>query len=135
MALAAAIQNLADILGGLSGVRLAPDYPTETAPVFPFAVAYAATGDYTGGSLGNILTREAHAIAAEVHIDRIDLPRSIAAAVPYADLLRTALQADPTLGGEVMIVTALNYTFGPLNWGGIETIGYAFSVAVSLEGC
>lgn len=135
MSLAGAIQQLAVTLGTLTGMRSAPPYPPETAAVFPFAVAYAASGDYTGGSLGKILTRERHSLAAEIHVARRELARSVAAAVPYADLLRTALQADPSLNDEVMVIESLGYRFGPLSWNGIDTIGYTFDVTVLLEGC
>ena len=136
MSLEGAIDQLQAIARGLAGIKSAPDDPPEQASAFPFAVTYPSSGDWDGSSSGEILTRESHALTCEIHLGRsASLPSAIAQAIPYHDLFLAAIRADSNLNDEVEVIETGGYTFGPMQWANIDTIGYRFTVNVRIESC
>ena len=135
MGLTTAVDNLTTLTASLTGIRQAPSAPPEQATAFPFAVVYPSSGTASGGPLGGIFRDATHGIVAEIHTARKYLPKDIAAIQGYYDLFITALQADPTLGGAVKLTTQLDYQFGGLGWGGVDTIGWRFTVTVRTNEC
>lgn len=137
MSLTAAITNLNTTLRGLAGMKNVPTHPPESVNEFPFGIAFAGTGRAEGGSMGRALTDETHQITAEIHVQRKNLPIAVETVTPYWALFVTALQADPTLGGEVDLIESIDYEFGPMSWASEEpnTVGYRFSVGVRLDNC
>ncbi len=135
MAIATITTAIQTIAGALSGIRNAPSNPPDQVGAFPFAVTYPERGAFTAGSLTKALTAGQHVIVTEIHVARKDLPRAVAGAIGYADLFHTALQADPTLGGSVLIIDSLTWEFGPLVWGAVETIGYRLRLTVTEDKC
>jgi len=89
--------------------------------MFPFVVTYPQSGTISRESLwlnGN------HSLVTEIHVARVDLPRDVAEVIPYLRLLTTALWDDPNLDGTIVNFPFITYTFGPLKWGDIDTIGF-----------
>lgn len=122
-----AIAEIQSIVGALHGVRGAPTEPPEQMSVFPFVVCYPRRGrwqQYTPET-----KRGTHEIAIEVHLPRgQELARAVAAAMGYADSVPNALMR-AMRGGALQHIQAfgdIEYTFGPLGWGGLETIGWRF---------
>ena len=133
-----AIDAIQDLMGALTGMRSAPDEPPEDMSVFPFCVAYASDGTWGGfGGAGG--KKGLHTIIVEVHIQRSDLPRDVAAAMAYSESVANALIGDPTLAGTVdTIVGDITYTFGGLGWaqapGSLpNTIGWRFQLVVKQQ--
>jgi len=131
MTLASAIAAVQTKAGALSGIKAAPTNPPESANQFPFAVSYPRTGRAEFASAG--WANYFHTLFCEIHISRQLLPQAIATALPYAELLPSAIMADPTLGGTVNEVREVRYTFGRLEWGGVDTIGFRFEIDVKLN--
>ena len=135
MALQTIVDNTQAIVAGLSGMRSAPDDPIENPNAFPFGATFPSQGNWDGGHIGKVLTNASHDITVIIAVARKDMPRDIQASIGYADLFQAALQADPTLSGAVHVVDSLSYTFGPILWGGIELLGYTFSLTVTDVNC
>lgn len=135
MGLTTAIDNLTALVGSLTGIRQAPANAPEQATAFPFAVVYPATGNAQGGPMGGIFRDATHNIIAEIHTARKYLPKDIVAIQGFYDLFIDALKADPTLTGAVKLITALDYQFGALGWGGVDTIGWRFTITVRTNEC
>ncbi len=52
----------------------------------------------------------------------------------YAESIPNAIMADPTLGGTVdTVVDPITYTFGAMEWAGLETIGYSYEIVVKIQ--
>jgi hypothetical protein len=135
-----AMQELSDLVGGLSGMKATPDYPPESMNQFPFGVVYPASGEW--GLYGAAWSIDFHELIVEIHLTRGILPTAVAAAMPFYERFRNALGNDPTLGGTVQTIHGLDrpirYEFGLLNWAGKrgqpEThIGWRFRLTVKLH--
>jgi len=135
MSLTAAVTQLQTIASGLTDMRLAPNYPPEQANAFPFAISYIESGRLESTRLGKILSDGFHVLATEIHVARRDLPTAIESAEGFLALFLTALQADPALDGNVLAIDAMRYTFGALQYGGVDTIGYRFLLDVRTDEC
>jgi hypothetical protein len=132
-------QNLSDvvtqiqtIVGTVAGIRQAPAYPPDSINVFPFAVAFPASGEIVRNSVASKI--ELHTVRLEVHVARKDLERDIATVINYGRLIPSALLATDalTLGGHVTTITGITYTFGPLGYADTETVGYTFDINYKL---
>lgn len=88
-----AINEIMDLVGALSGMKAAPDYPPEDASVFPFAIAYEGAGSWEFGAAGgNYGEKKALlSVVVEVHVARVDLPRDAQKAVFYSDAVPNAI--------------------------------------------
>jgi hypothetical protein len=123
----AAIQ--ADIRA-LTGIVAAPDYAPEQVNAFPFCIVYPTSGDFVSDIPGSLVGL--HTITIELHIARKDLPRDIAQAMVYVEsipnvLLKTiATQGGDRFGGTISTFERITYDFGPLDWGGTQTVGFRF---------
>lgn len=87
------INEIMRIIGGLSGIKGAPDFPPEDAANFPFAIAYEGPGSYewgtAGGNYGEM--RAMLSVIVELHVARIDLPKDIQKASFYSDAIPNAI--------------------------------------------
>ena len=115
----------------LDGMREAPDYVPESANQFPFAISYYRTGNtiFEAGWLKGL-----HTIYSEIHVARQILPSAIRAAMPFYDSLLAALEGDPRLNNTVdTIISPVVHSFGRLEFGGQETIGWRFEITVKIQ--
>ncbi len=128
MTISAAVLNLQAKLRAL-GIQNAPDAVPESANAFPFGVSYLNKGnlEIEAGWFKHI-----HTIFTEIHVSRNLLPAAIDKAVSYIEPFFTAVSDDPTLGGSVATIIEVRYTFGRLEWGGVETFGERFEIDVKL---
>jgi len=132
-----AIEALQDMAGGLSGIRDAPDYAPEEQSAFPFAVAYHSSSDWDALAASS---KTCYAtIVVEIHCSRAPgLPRAIEEAMPYHESFPNAVLGDiqfTAAGLSSTYVTSrvgppIRCTFGALNWGDVETVGYRFEVDI-----
>lgn len=134
-----AISEIQADIRALEGIRAAPDYAPEQLNVFPFCVVYPGSGEFVSDVPGGM--RGLHSITIELHVARKDLPRDIAKAMPYVEsipnaLLKTiATQGGDRFGGTISTFARITYEFGPLDWGGTQTIGWRFRIeGVKIQG-
>lgn len=135
MALQAIVDRLQYHVASLSGIRSAPSDPIESPNVFPFGSTFPSNGEWGAGRIGKVLTDATHNVTTIIVVARKDLPRDIQKSAGYADAFQAALQADPTLNGEVHVIESLAYTFGPIAWGSTECLGYIFEIGVTDVNC
>lgn len=130
MTIEAAIADLREKLLSLNGMRSAPVNPPDATAAFPFGVSYERSGTLEMKSAG--FANDLATIWCEIHVSRQILPQAVALAMEFRDPFMKLLIADPTLGGTVSTIREIRRTFGRLEWGGVETIGYRFEVDVKV---
>ena len=135
MGTVAAKNAFVDILGALSGVRIAPDNPPDSLNQFPFAVCWVRDYSYSKTRLGNLFSNGSHILVGQIHIARKDLARDIATLEVYPDLVRTALQNDPTLAGTVINITSYEAKINPGQWDTQQTLYVEFLVGIDVAYC
>jgi hypothetical protein len=110
----------------VTGIKYAPAYPPENiSDYFPFLVGYTEGGEWSAitSNFKQVLCN----IVLELHIGRKgDLPHEVEKAMSYADSIPEALIADQTLNGKVSHFERIIYSFGVLNYGETDTIGFKF---------
>jgi hypothetical protein len=123
-----AISQIQAEVKGISGIREAPETPPDQINQFPFAICFARTGEYRIGPAG-VMTG-IHTIVLELHVARKDLTRDVPTAMKYAKSIPLAIIAALFEGTLTAIATlgTIRYEFGPLGWGGAETIGFRFYI-------
>ena len=114
----------------LDGVEEAPDDAPEQMVQFPFVVTLPRTATITRESPQ---MQGLYTIYVEVHVGRQVLSSAIATALPFGDSIPNALWADPKLGGNVDSITEVRFTFGRVEWGTEQHIGYRFEVDFKLR--
>ena len=131
MSVVTIVNALQDVTGGISGIKKAPDEPPEQMNVFPFVVAYPSGGTLTGATHSTRFLRNQHTLVCEIHIQRKNLPLAVNEALPYLELFKAAIVADPTLNSTCKIDGDIDYTFGSLpSYGGVDTVGFSFTINV-----
>lgn len=129
MSLLGIIQAIQDTVGGVTGIRAAPDYPPENLnSVLPASLCFPDTGVYSEGPGGVSAYLALHNIRLQIHFSRADLPHAIQVAIPYGDTIAKALLIDPQINNSCSTFDKVNYIFGPLKWGDIDTIGWDFTL-------
>jgi hypothetical protein len=120
------IQAIMDLVGSVSGIREAPDYPPEQMSDFPFAVAFPGEGVHSFGVVGERMFLGN--VMLEIHVSRVDLPNAVQNSIGFGDSVPNILMANPTLSGTADVFESVNQTFGALNWGDTQTLGYRFTI-------
>jgi hypothetical protein len=114
----------------LTGIRKAPSQPPEQMNAFPFAISYPSSGTWRMAPAGS--KTGLHNIAIEIHVMRKDLPRDFDKAMDYSDILPNLLflklKDDNKWNFTIDTFGAISYTFGPLGYGGVDTLGFRFIV-------
>lgn len=127
LTLSDACTKIALIAGALAGVRNATARPPEQLNQFPSVTVLPGTGQFNprpnGGSTG------LHTIYCDLHAARKDQTRDLEKFIGYPELLSDAIWADPTLGGTVTVVTGVAYQLTSYDWGGMQTVGWRFTIS------
>lgn len=130
-----AIGRIQDLWLSIEGIRAAPDEPPERLDPFPIAITFERTGvvDLTK-NYSHAFAPESGSIWSELHIARQDnLSLAVKAAYPFRVQFLRALQGDPDLADFVMLVKQIRWTFMPMEWNGLPTIGYRFELDFDTE--
>lgn len=131
MTIEAAITNLQSKLLGLSGMKSAPDKVPEGTGPFPFGVSYERKGELSSHSAA--FGDELVTLFSEIHVSRAMLSAAIVQAMSFRDPFLKAVINDPTLGGSIATIRDVRWSFGVLQWGGVETLGYRFEIDVKVQ--
>jgi hypothetical protein len=123
--MATIINYVQAMMRDLDGVLEAPDEAPEQMVQFPFIVAFPRSGEISRES---VQAMGLHTMYIEVHIGRQVLPSAIRMALPFGKSVPDALWADPKLGGNVSTIRAIRYTFGRLDWGQEQHVGWRFEL-------
>lgn len=126
-----AVAAVQDVMGAIPGIRKAPDTPPDQINMYPFSIAYPTNGEWRRTRPG---TREGvQTIVVELHVtSRTDLAKDVALSLPYVDSVCQALLANLTMDGTIFDLNNISYVFGPLAWGGINTIGFRFTLRANM---
>ena len=125
------VKEIQAIVRQLKAIRSAPIKPPEKAAAFPFAMCYAASGNFKPQTVGGGGTMIGlHNIVIEVHVARKDLPRDYERAMVYAKLIPNAIHKAHRDGTFTDMETfgQIDYVFGPMVYGDIDTIGFEFTM-------
>lgn len=138
MSLNGAVLALQAKMSAISGVRLVPDYPTDTAAVFPAIVSYCVGlngSELRGGALGEGgEMRDLWVIATEIHVPNKDTAQGIEALQQLWEPFLAAVWSDTLLGGNVDTIEAVTGELdGEGNWGGTGTLVLRFRTNVKIR--
>lgn len=129
-----AVARIQAIVGGLTGVRGAPDSPPDSLPsTWPYAVCYPGRGEIS--AIEATTNVEIHTIILELHHGHQELARVVSTIAPYVRNINIALWNDVTLDNTVDTIQAIRYTFGLLGWGetDAQTLGIRFEIDVKIR--
>jgi hypothetical protein len=128
-----AIAEIIDELQTISGIRYAPDELVENSnEQFPFAVVYPLTGLFNTRT-SSMLMKGLHEINIELHVARKDLPRDFATVMNLIDEIPYQLMKKRLAGSfsHIDAFDEITYIFGPLLWGGVDTLGVTYTMTVA----
>lgn len=130
-----AIARVQALWANISGVRAAPAEPPEKLDPFPIAITFERTGALDLAKMySGSFASQTGTIWSELHIARQDnLALAVRAALPYRVPFLRALQGDSNLNSSVFVVNAVRWTFMPMEWNGLATVGYRFELDYTLE--
>ena len=129
MALKDAINDIVIELQTIEGIRRVPDEPPENNKQFPFAVVYPLTGLYTQGPAQ--LMKGLHNVNIELHVVRkADLAREFNQVMDLIDTIPWELmkKLNDAEYDNLATIGQIEYTFGPLEWAEVPTIGVTFTI-------
>lgn len=122
-----------DLVGALEGVRMAPDIPPEQiAGGSVWAAVYPANGTITGISAGR--QQGEHTLHIMVATAERNLRSDWARIISYGTTVPNAILGSSTLGGAVLQANTLRYSFGQIEWGGQQMIGWTFEADILTTG-
>lgn len=121
----AVVDAIQDKMATITGIKSAPDYPTEQVSDFPFVTTYP-------GKLDNAHTNSPDQFNAtwnvnvEFHLARKNLPSEVQTALEFSETMLNALfkclkDGNVAHGG-------VEGDFTEMAWGDVQTIGYRFVV-------
>jgi hypothetical protein len=99
MTLDGAIRSVQSILGGISGIRSAPDYPPDSVNQGLTIITRPGPGNWQYRAVAPLDKRGQHTIIIELMTPHRDMARDIQALCGYLDIIPDALMQDVTLRG------------------------------------
>ena len=118
------VDAVQDAVGAVSGIKGAPDYPTEQAPDFPFVTTYPGKLAAIDGSPEQFSA--AWDVTVEFHLARKDLPTEVKKSLEFSELLLNAIFAALKVGQ--VAHKGIEGEFTEMVWGDVQTIGYRFTL-------
>jgi hypothetical protein len=114
VAICAAVQ---DVVGAVTGIRMAPDTPPEQSAISDVVgYCYPGTGAFTEITTGRASGRHT--------LHRTDYARIIG----LGDTVPRALLNAGTLAGTTLQINEVRYTLGEMQWGGQAEFGWLFEL-------
>jgi hypothetical protein len=125
-----ACDRIMAICQGETWIVQASNDPPGAAVQFPFAAIFPGTGT---SKLAGGYRVDIHTVNLEIHWAFIDLPRNTGDAKDHIEELIDAIWADETLSAKVATIITIEYDFGPMRWGALETLGYVVKVTFKIN--
>jgi len=124
------LDELIVVLRAVPGLAFVPDEPPEGIIQFPAAIVYVNNSRAELGPMNRVATYH-HDINIAVLVGREHLPTSYQLAVPFiepvTEAMLTALVVDKVFT-DFDNFTEFTYQFGPIDWGGVQYIGYLITM-------
>lgn len=128
MSLNGAVVYLQTQAANISGVRVAPSYPTDSAGAFPAVISYVSSLEKSVGYAG---ITDIYTITTEIHYPNTDLYRTIAKLQPMWELFTSKVWADSTLSANVDTTIDVKGVIDPgAVWASTPTIALRFNTQV-----
>lgn len=128
MSLQDCIEDVANTVAAISGIRSAPVYVPEDTSVFPFVAVYAGAGEFRTGEPAGLM-KYLGSIVVDLHLARKDLPRDVERVMTYHESIPNDILEDTTLGGHCTGSGPLSCSgLIAMSYGGIETIGLRYTL-------
>ena len=124
-----AIHELVAELRGIANINYAPDTPTENAPQYPAAMAYATDG-LSINEPANV-AKDLHNISIAVFMPMTDYAIVIGIMLPLYEPIRNAFIAhrNSRTSQHYSTFGNITYTLGQIDWGGGQLMyGYVFTI-------
>ncbi len=122
-----AISRIQDDWLSITGIRAAPDEPIEKLDPFPIAITFERFGEMNNEMMySGSFAPTTGTIWSELHIQRVHLPLSVREAMSYRTAFLRKIQDDENLNSFMMLVRRVRWTFMPMEWNAIPTVGYRF---------
>jgi hypothetical protein len=124
VAICAAVQ---DIVATVTGIRFAPDTPSEQTTISDVSgYCYPGTGRFTEITTGRASGQ--HTLHLVILTPRRHLRTDFARIIALGDTVPRALLSAGTLAGTALQINEIRYTFGALEWGGQQEFGWLFEL-------
>lgn len=126
MAILDAIKAVQDLVGVVTGIKSAPDYPGPG--VMPIVITHLGTGIITPGNPTGART-ELNNIVVELHVnDSGSLSGAFETLETLHPLIVTALTADVTLTATVQTYSNLSFSTGRSSLDGVPTLSRIYTL-------
>lgn len=126
--LANAMDAIATVAGGVTGINFSTGLPRDTQVVDPFGNVYLLEDITDTAVIGSTISLSK--IAIDILKDRKDLVLALAALRPFLDSVKLALLSEKTgnrFGGTILTFGRVHTMFIPnVTYGGIDRIGFRF---------
>lgn len=122
------VEQIADAVRAVEGIRSVPNSPPDSASAFPFVVVYPANGVNLWNTAEDL--RSLHDIKIDLHLARRDLAFDTKTAIDFAEAIPNAI-AYAFKNGDMPAATTIgdfDYTFSNLSYAGVETIGFSWTL-------
>ena len=127
MAVLDAIKAIQDAMLTVSGIRTAPDYPSDGD--LPAVITHLATGTITPGYASAGVNLELHNIVVELHVsDSGNLAASFEQLETLHALVVAELLSDVTFGGTLANYQTLTYSTTRTSWAGKPTLARVYTL-------
>ncbi len=136
MTIEAAIQEMVDVVNGVTGMRNVPDAPPDSNDQFPFATLIPASGRFE--MAGGFLTSW-HDVEIHLHVERAKgkgLSGAYVQIIPLLSSIPTALM-DALADGSLTYTweNDITYVWEPSSWQNTPTLAFIFTVeGVKVQG-
>ena len=124
------ITQLTTVLGGMTGVKQAPEHPPEGLNEFPIVICYVVKGRFSYGAGAPCVG--VHTIHADVHLGRSVLPSDEEYARPYILRALAAIAGHVHMHGTCEHCLLNEYQYGRLGYGTTETFGVRLVLEVKI---
>lgn len=115
------VEAVQDAVLTVSGIRSAPDYLPDAPGPYPFVATFVREGAWNR-ALGSRIDFDV-VIAVQMHIERKSVYRPVKEAMGYAESIPVAIINSTALKNAV-VLNSFSFTFGPLSYGGTDTVGF-----------
>jgi hypothetical protein len=111
-------------VGGVTGIKSKPDYPTESMHTSPYIVTYPES--YTGSMNTTEDFKMIYNITVELHISRQNLPTDVERLMAFAESVPNAIFK--ALRDNQIAASGITGAFAGMQWGDTQTIGYRWTI-------